>query len=184
MRRQFSSPMLIHGSRITSVHACRAFSTTRTIYKGISPETDNPQPKEAEAHTGTAHPAELSVEQYHELADQTMDVIVEKLEQLQEEQENIDVEYSAGVLTLTFPPNGTYIINKQPPNKQIWLSSPISGPKRYDFVLLNEDQNSKEGTGAGDWIYLRDGSSLTSLLLNEVGVDVSIPYAPVPHLGE
>uniref|UniRef100_A0A914RUA2 Frataxin n=1 Tax=Parascaris equorum TaxID=6256 RepID=A0A914RUA2_PAREQ len=25
---------------------------------------------------------------------------------------------------------GTYVINKQTPNRQIWLSSPISGPKR------------------------------------------------------
>ena len=28
---------------------------------------------------------------------------------------------------------GTYVINKQSPNRQIWLSSPVSGPKRYDF---------------------------------------------------
>ena len=37
------------------------------------------------------------------------------------------------------PNVGTYVINKQTPNKQIWLSSPISGPKRYDlsnFILL------------------------------------------------
>ena len=26
---------------------------------------------------------------------------------------------------------GVYVINKQTPNKQIWLSSPISGPQRY-----------------------------------------------------
>ena len=33
----------------------------------------------------------------------------------------------AGVLTLKLPSSkGTYVINKQPPNKQIWLSSPTS----------------------------------------------------------
>lgn len=32
----------------------------------------------------------------------------------------------AGVLTLKLGDKGTYVINKQPPNKQIWLSSPIS----------------------------------------------------------
>ena len=31
----------------------------------------------------------------------------------------------SGVLTLTLGDNGTYVINKQPPNKQIWLSSPL-----------------------------------------------------------
>jgi frataxin len=41
----------------------------------------------------------------------------------------------AGVLNITYPPNGTYVLNKQPPNKQIWLSSPISGPKRFDWTV-------------------------------------------------
>ena len=83
-----------------------------------------------------------------------------------------------------FPPNGTYVINKQPPNKQIWLSSPITGPKRYDYVIMNEGQNSKEGTGRADWVYLRDGSTLTELLQDEVGVDMEQPFAPVSHRGD
>ena len=90
----------------------------------------------------------------------------------------------AGVLTLAFPPNGTYVINKQPPNKQIWLSSPITGPKRYDYVVLSEGQDAKEGTGRGEWVYLRDGSTLTDLLRMEVGVDMSEPFAPVEHRGD
>lgn len=33
----------------------------------------------------------------------------------------------SGVLTLNLgEKNGTYVVNKQPPNKQIWLSSPLS----------------------------------------------------------
>ena len=90
----------------------------------------------------------------------------------------------AGVLKLVFPPLGTYVINKQPPNKQIWLSSPISGPKRYDYVFLSEGQDSKEGTGAGDWVYLRDMSTLSSLLLGEVGVDLSEPMPPPSQSGD
>ena len=42
-----------------------------------------------------------------------------------------DVTLASGVLTLALPdPFGTYVINKQSPNKQIWLSSPKSGPIR------------------------------------------------------
>ena len=37
----------------------------------------------------------------------------------------------SGVLTLNLGPHGTYVVNKQPPNKQIWLSSPL----RYDYSL-------------------------------------------------
>jgi frataxin len=36
-----------------------------------------------------------------------------------------------GVLTAKMK-SGTYVLNKQPPNQQIWLSSPISGPKRFE----------------------------------------------------
>jgi frataxin len=80
----------------------------------------------------------------------------------------------AGVLTVDYMKKGTYIINKQPPNKQIWLSSPHSGPKRFDYVLLSEGQNQKEGGGVGDWVYLRDGTSLTELLRKEIAVEVGV----------
>lgn len=58
-------------------------------------------------------------------------------------------------------PYGTYVINRQMPNKQIWLSSPTSGPKRYDFI------NSK-------WVYKHDGISLHELLTSELSQILSI----------
>lgn len=81
----------------------------------------------------------------------------------------------AGVLTVSFAEIGTYVINKQPPNKQIWLSSPISGPKRYDYVLFGEGQAQKEGTAMGEWVYLRDGSRMSELFLTELNIDLSLP---------
>ena len=36
----------------------------------------------------------------------------------------------------------------------------------------SEGQDVKEGTGVGDWVYLRDGTALSDLLLKEVGVDM------------
>jgi frataxin len=52
--------------------------------------------------------------------------------------DNYDVSYSMGVLTVKAGASvGTYVINKQTPNRQIWLSSPMSGPKRQvDFILI------------------------------------------------
>lgn len=83
----------------------------------------------------------------------------------------------AGVLNITTqnPQPMAYVLNKQPPNKQIWLSSPVSGPKRFDWCVVGEGMNSKEGSGAGEWIYLRDGSSLAEILRTELGVDVKHP---------
>ncbi|KAH6682800.1 Frataxin-like domain-containing protein [Halenospora varia] len=183
--RQFVIPSATSSPRAASVHP-RYFSNSRTTAKGLSPETENPHPKEPEPNStlSASGPADITADEYHELSDQYMEALVDKLEQLQEEDEQVDCEYSAGVLTVAFPPNGTYVINKQPPNKQIWLSSPITGPKRYDFVMASEGQDAKEGTGSGEWIYLRDGTSLNDLLLKELGVDMSDPYAPAPHLGE
>lgn len=106
---------------------------------------------------------ELSIEEYHSLSNRYIDTLVSILEQLQEDRADVDCEYSAGVLTLYFPPHGTYVLNKQPPNKQIWLSSPVSGPKRYDYVKI-------KGSREGDWVYGRDGSRLSELLERELGL--------------
>jgi len=99
-----------------------------------------------------------------------MNAIYDQAEQVSDARDDVEVDYSAGVLTISMPPNGTYVINKQPPNKQIWLSSPLSGPKRYDYVLANEGQGQKEGGGTGEWVYLRDGTNLTALLSKELGL--------------
>src|SRR2546421_5721184 len=79
----------------------------------------------------------------------------------------------AGVLTLSTK-QGDYVLNKQPPNKQIWISSPISGPKRYDWVISGDHHHEKEGTeqGVGEWIYLRDGSRLSDLLKREIDLEM------------
>ncbi|KAI9365420.1 hypothetical protein DFJ73DRAFT_654388 [Zopfochytrium polystomum] len=61
---------------------------------------------------------------YHKAADARLESLVDELEELGEGAE-YDVVYSSGVLTLKTGPRGTYVINKQPPNKQIWFSSPI-----------------------------------------------------------
>lgn len=76
----------------------------------------------------------MSVGDYHQYADETLDVIVDNLEAIGDETEidGFDVEYSQGVMTLKLGAHGTYVINKQPPNQQIWLSS----PKRYSNDAL------------------------------------------------
>lgn len=86
-----------------------------------------------------------------------------------------NTSHQAGVLNVSFPTIGTYVINKQPPNKQIWLSSPISGPKRYDYVVYDGGQNQKEDTAVGDWVYLRDGSTMNDLFVRELDIDLDLP---------
>lgn len=60
-------------------------------------------------------------------------------------------------MTLDVPPHGTYVINKQPPNHQIWVSSPVSGPSRYS---MSPD---------GIWVHhRRKGIQLGALLEKEL----------------
>ncbi|XP_054160356.1 frataxin, mitochondrial-like [Oppia nitens] len=97
---------------------------------------------------------------YERIADQTLDHLTEELELLLETNDVVndyDISLNNGVLTVNLGSHGVYVINKQTPNKQIWFSSPFSGPKRYDWIN-------------NDWIYKKDGISLLSILTSELSV--------------
>ncbi|XP_010874383.2 frataxin, mitochondrial isoform X2 [Esox lucius] len=102
--------------------------------------------------------SEISEAAYEKLADETLDALADYFEDLMDGPfvgPEFDVLFSSGVLTVKVSgDHGTYVINKQTPNKQIWLSSPTSGPKRYDW------------TGQR-WVYSHDGMCLHELLSKE-----------------
>lgn len=90
-----------------------------------------------------------------------------------------DVEFSDGILTITLPDRRQYVINRHLGNRQIWLSSPVSGAMRFD------------ATPTG-WICLRTPAiALHQLLMDEIrtisGETVTLivpeyPLVPVaPH---
>ncbi|XP_058443723.1 frataxin homolog, mitochondrial [Malaya genurostris] len=111
----------------------------------------------------------------------TLESLCDYLEQLVEEAnylKNADITYGDGVLTVNFgEPHGTYVINRQSPNRQIWLSSPISGPKRYDFIP------DKSTINEGYWVYKHDGVSLHELLQKEIEkiVKEEVDFFSLPH---
>ncbi len=165
------------------------------------PDTESPAKEAPVSPEPTYGAVELSEAEFHDIADEYLEGVLTQFEALQDTREDIDIEFSvcsiqplftdakveimlieslylqSGVMTITHADKGTYVINKQPPNKQIWLSSPLSGPKRYDWCVVGEGQADKAGTGQGSWIYGRDGSNLNELILEELGVDVSTPSA-------
>lgn len=99
-----------------------------------------------------------SEDHYEQMASKTLDNLVDYLDSFPDHlkcDDEYDVNSSMGVITAKISQRiGTYVINKQTPNRQIWLSSPISGPKRFDLV------NEK-------WISTRDNLSLDALLNSE-----------------
>ncbi|KAK9523172.1 hypothetical protein VZT92_019583 [Zoarces viviparus] len=118
--------------------------------------------------------SELSEGAYDKLAEETMDALTDYFEDLMDEAftgADYDVVYSSGVLTVKVGrDHGTYVINKQTPNRQIWLSSPTSGPKRYDWT-------------GGCWVYAHDGVSLHQLLSKEFSVifNTNMDLSGLPH---
>lgn len=98
---------------------------------------------------------------YEKLSNKTLEDLTERFDEIGEELDEeishyYDVAYSSGVLTIKFGPSiGTYVLNKQVPNLQIWLSSPFSGPKRYDLA-------------ADQWVYKHTGETLHQLLTAEI----------------
>ncbi|XP_043209774.1 frataxin, mitochondrial-like isoform X3 [Amphibalanus amphitrite] len=117
----------------------------------------------------------LSPATYEAVCEETLESLCSALEELLEtaaSQPGVDVELSNGVLTVKLGEAGTYVINKQSPNQQIWLSSPVSGPKRYDFV--------DDG-----WVYRRDGLQLHELLSRELSqlLGTSVDLSLCSHTG-
>ncbi len=86
-----------------------------------------PCPPSRPRRSGAAHPAELGEAQFHRLADATLERALEALEALIDEADlpGADAELGQGVLTLRLGALGTYVLNKQGPNRQLWLSSPV-----------------------------------------------------------
>ena len=70
-----------------------------------------------------------------------------------------DIMYDSGVLSIQLKNVGTYIINRQAPNKQIWLSSPVSGPFHYDMVCTDD--------GSVQWLGTKDKHDLAQKLAQE-----------------
>ncbi|CAI2378827.1 unnamed protein product [Moneuplotes crassus] len=88
---------------------------------------------------------DLPMSKYHEISDHFLESLCEQFEAI-DQSEIDDVILSQGVLRIDLADEkSTYIINKQSPNKQIWLSSPMSGPYRFDL-----DLESNKWVGKGE----------------------------------
>ncbi|EDN10304.1 predicted protein [Histoplasma mississippiense (nom. inval.)] len=180
--RSSNSRRLQHESPARAYY--RQLHTTPSLRKGITPHSSNPTPPNPESSNsniagGANHvtqPTPLTEEQYREYVEDYFNVLLTKVEQMQENGSDVEAEYSGRRTQHHCPQTlASTCLTSNPPNKQIWLSSPVSGPKRYDWVDQGDHMDEKEGTREfikGQWIYLRDGSNLTTLLNKELGLSM------------
>jgi CyaY protein len=79
-----------------------------------------------------------------------VDAILAAIEAAADDTDDIDSELSSGILTLTFDNASKIIVNRQTPNREIWVAAKSGG---FHFRFTN-----------GVWVDTRTGEPLTTLL--------------------
>jgi len=107
--------------------------------------------------------------EFVKVADNTLTDLFDQLEpQGYDKLDSFDIELSMGVLTIALGPElGTFVLNTQTPNRQLWLSSPKSGPARYYW-----DSKERQWRATRDDHYLRQ--KLNSELQELCGISIPL----------
>ena len=102
---------------------------------------------------------------FERLADETLKRLLAAIEAALGD--HLDIDLEGGILTIRLDAGGIYVVNKQAPNRQIWLASPASGAWHFDF---------RDGPGsAGRWVATKGGTSLGGLLSGELSAATGVP---------
>ena len=91
---------------------------------------------------------------FHVRAERTLAALFETIEEVLGD--DLDADLQGGILTIELDPGGQYVINKHAPNRQIWVSSPVSGASHFAY-------RDAEG-----WVATRGGGPLYRLLAGEL----------------
>jgi frataxin len=88
-------------------------------------------------------PMSVDEANFHHRADKTINDLAQAIED--ELGDEIDVDVENEILTLGLPDRGQYVVNKNAPLRQIWLSSPKSGAWHFDWDEAVERWRSTRG---------------------------------------
>lgn len=100
---------------------------------------------------------------FHARADRTLAAIFETVEEVLGAE--LDADLQGGILTIELDTGGQYVINKHAPNRQIWMSSPVSGAAHFAY---------QEGQG---WVSTRTASRLDEVLAGELSATTGTAIA-------
>ena len=131
----------------------------------------------------------MSEKEFHVVADSTLDELLERLEVLENSavegnkgNNDVDITFASGVLTINLGRKGCWVINKQTPNRQLWWSSPLSGPRRYEAHRQQCKSSSNNSSGRSSnsneydivWRHTKGTSLIDEDLRNELLATTSI----------
>jgi frataxin len=98
---------------------------------------------------------------FAKLADATLLCISDALEALTDDR--LEVDLQDGILTIVLETGGHYLINRHAPNRQIWMSSPVSGAIHFDWSGKQNGWVGTRGEGGLQEILERELSQATGL---------------------
>ncbi|XP_065199285.1 uncharacterized protein LOC135830969 [Sycon ciliatum] len=122
-------------------------SVLQAVHTPLTPPGARFESTTPTSEVATIH--EQRVREFHMYADETLETLSEVFENLPEEPgvnvpDGYDVQCGGGVLTIELDSANTYVLNKQAPNQQIWISSPFTGPKRFNLFRNNRWLTDKQ----------------------------------------
>ena len=104
----------------------------------------------------------LDQSSYETVADETLGRLLDAIEETLGDSLDIDIE--EGILTIELLSGGKYVINKHFHQRQIWVSSPVSGASHFAYDAKAEQ-----------WLSTRGEESLSALLARELSAVTGTP---------
>lgn len=107
----------------------------------------------------------LDESRFHHIADALLLDVIDKVDD--ELGDDLDADLQGGILTIHVSDGGQFILNKNAPLRQLWLSSPVSGAAHFDY-----------DEAAGIWLSTRDRSlSLLDMLGRELALKTGSDFS-------
>ena len=164
-----TGPALLSSTFSTLITPVLPFSSY-TSHAPTTPNTPRHQQYSTTRPTLRRCVREMTESEFDDQADEFLEDLMDDLEVLESTAgPEFEIDYAMGVLTLVLNEDTTYVINKQRPNRQVWMSSPTSGPRRFE--LDEEDGNT--------WVDVRSRDNLLDVMkgeLKELVPDVEIEF--------
>lgn len=147
LSRSYSLRSITRSSLPYILNSSSSITSLSTSKKFITIDSKLYQSKRFFSSSSEEKEGQLSLRDYNILSDKVFDELCSSLSILVDDlmdlvdAEDIDLEYAQGVLSLRLGEkfqHKTWVLNKQGPNRQIWWSSPLSGPRRFEFYTADE----------------------------------------------
>ena len=90
-----------------------------------------------------------------------VDAVLARIERSLEDEQDLDIDLESGILTIECPDGSRIIVNRQTPNREIWVAARSGG---FHFVAR---EGAWRDTRSGDELF----ASLARIIASQAGVE-------------